>query len=621
MSCERCRERLGSLLEGQLDGPDRAAIEAHLAGCPACRACRAQLEQVDQLLALVPAEEPVPAELTAAILRSAASHPAGAPRLRPRTRRIRPLVWATAAGLLLTAALIVLLARRAPHHAPEEIPGPVPAPRTVSARLYLNGMVGHLVPEASYRIYGPSVGNLLHDLTLLGIEPALSLNNLRIGLDQPHQAATADETGRIRVDPPLGTGMHLVFVSRPGFVGAWGLIQPAEEPPDLEAVLFPAVSLEVSGSVLDRTTGRPIAGAILATPDGTGVAVTGPDGRYQARMEVFPDRTPHLYAFAARHAEAQEAVARDAIARGVFRWDARLEPARRHELALRLGDGAGGVVAGAEVLAWPDLEDSARPEIPPLRRRRPELGVTDETGRVVLHDLLPCRYRLEVYHPRYDLEGPRYVDPSAGAEVGLTGRLGGDARVVATIERPDGSPLAGARVVLSHTIVEEQRARPLRVRSGATDLEGKVVFQHLRAGTAVLQVVTPDGIGYHIGFTIAAGDAVVFTYPLPEASRQVSGELDPEVRGHYRMLRVQGALPRVTVGRWKSESHVLAVEVPVADDGSFRFPPLPWLARPELLGRLARDPGGPPVELSTRPDPVAAFGREAPASVRLAVGP
>jgi predicted anti-sigma-YlaC factor YlaD len=38
MDCDRCREAMSAALDGEADAAERAAVEAHLAGCPDCRA-------------------------------------------------------------------------------------------------------------------------------------------------------------------------------------------------------------------------------------------------------------------------------------------------------------------------------------------------------------------------------------------------------------------------------------------------------------------------------------------------------------------------------------------------------------------------------------------------------
>jgi len=261
-------------------------------------------------------------------------------------------------------------------------------------------------------------------------------------------------------------------------------------------------------------------------------------------------------------------------------------------------------------------------------RNREHLAAVKVVGDALVLDLMRFHDELipleAVQTPKEEKLSEKEVEmahqlKAAGEEVALTARTGGDARVVATVERADGSPLTGARVVLSHIDSERGKPRPVRVRSGATDLEGRVAFRDLRAGPAILQVITPEGCGYHLRFSIDEGDPVVFTYALPDPKHRISGEVSAEARGRYRMLRLEGELPRVVAGRRKSEGHVFAVETPVAEDGSFRFPPVPSLGKAEIGGRPARNPNADPVEVVTRPAPAEAVGRDAPAASSISV--
>jgi len=472
----------------------------------------------------------------------------------------------------------------------------------VSARLYVNRTVGRLLHGASYRIYAPRFGQLFLDLSLLGIRPAFSWNNLRLALDTPHQAVESDDTGRIRLDTPLGTGAHLVYVQKPGNLGAWALLDvtDVDRTPDTEAILYPSVSLEVSGRVVDAASNAPLGGALVATPDGTSVAVTDPDGRFRSRFELATGRTPRLYAFAPGHTEHRVVVPSDALKRGTFTPEFRLSGGERHDLRLRLVGPDGGPVEDVQVLARPDFE--GRPE-PPLLRRGPELGISDAEGRATLSELLDYRYRIEVHDPRFDVNGPHYVDPRGDEEVEIRLAPGGDARFHATITRPDGKPLAGAQVVFSRIRVEGGETRTTRILKSATDLEGNVAFTGLREGRAVLQIITPDGAGYYVTFNIDRGDVVTIEYRLPPNLHHLRGRVrarDQAART-YRMVRLQGRLPRVQAGRQKSEQHYFAVEAPVASDGTFTFPPVPRLMDPEILGRPAADPTAIPDILRSEP--------------------
>ena len=596
MNCASCRDRMGAFLEGTLPDPDHGRVRDHLESCGDCRVHVHQLREIDALLALVPAEEEVPAALTEKIL---ATCP-------PPLRRVRkPLLWATAAAVLITAALTWILTRPAPE-SPDKIVGP--EMRMVSARLHLNGMVGRILADATYHIYPPRVGTVFHDLTLLGIDPALTWNNVRIALDSPFEEATADAKGRIRLQRPLGTGTHLVFVQKPGHLGAWGLLEPtdARTVPDLEVVLYPARTLRIEGLVVDEGSGKPLAGALVATPDGTGTAVTGRDGRFSADFEVLPGRLPAIWVFAEGHAETGKRVDREAFQAGTCTLEVRLKAARRLNTRLCLTDPGGAPVEGALVLAYPDIEDGDgdRPRLPPLRRKRPEVGVTDDTGSLVLRQLLPCRYRLEVSHPRFSRAEPRYVPAGAAEAVPITVKPAGDARLHLTVTRPDGSPLTTARVVLARTRVKDNKAIPHRILQGVPDLRGNVLFRRLAAGRAVLQIHTPEGHGHYLSFPVDRGDRVPVLYTLPAPLHTLQGTLAPALRGKIRMIRLEGALPRTRAGRNRTTAHTFVVETPVLEDGTFTFPALPQLRQASLGGRLTLNPRIRPVELVSRP-PVA----------------
>jgi anti-sigma factor RsiW len=69
MNCSHCQSLLLDHLYGLLDGADAAALDAHLAACPACAEVRAETARVQGLFAraakaaraAAPFEPPVPA--------------------------------------------------------------------------------------------------------------------------------------------------------------------------------------------------------------------------------------------------------------------------------------------------------------------------------------------------------------------------------------------------------------------------------------------------------------------------------------------------------------------------------------------------------------------------------
>lgn len=113
MTAERCREwreSLGAHALGQLPAAERAALEAHLEGCPDCRAELESLEDVARLMPLAdperfdtaPAPPPMLGDRIAATI--AAEH-----RLATRRRRWRfGLAWSGAAAAMATAAVLAI---------------------------------------------------------------------------------------------------------------------------------------------------------------------------------------------------------------------------------------------------------------------------------------------------------------------------------------------------------------------------------------------------------------------------------------------------------------------------------------------------------------------------------
>lgn len=87
-----CRENLSAYYDGELPPQERAALEAHLAGCPECRAELAQLGAVSKMVK-THGLEPVPTALKEAVL--------GAPRPAPRPWLKPVLALSTAAAGVL----------------------------------------------------------------------------------------------------------------------------------------------------------------------------------------------------------------------------------------------------------------------------------------------------------------------------------------------------------------------------------------------------------------------------------------------------------------------------------------------------------------------------------------
>ncbi len=123
MTTERCREwrqSLGTHALGQLPEEERAALEAHLEGCPECRAELESLAGVARLLPLAdpehfgtaPAPPPALADKVAATIR--------AERRKARRRRLRlGLAFSGATAAVAAAALAIFVLPGGSSGAPE----------------------------------------------------------------------------------------------------------------------------------------------------------------------------------------------------------------------------------------------------------------------------------------------------------------------------------------------------------------------------------------------------------------------------------------------------------------------------------------------------------------------
>lgn len=119
MDCARVDGELVAFHLAALDGATRAAVEAHLTGCPRC---------VSSYLALKRAmdaseEAPAPSELTRSRIRKEAAYQLAAPAARSRRA-----TWAiaAAAAAAMIAAPVVYLAMRTPATATSTTTTPAP---------------------------------------------------------------------------------------------------------------------------------------------------------------------------------------------------------------------------------------------------------------------------------------------------------------------------------------------------------------------------------------------------------------------------------------------------------------------------------------------------------------
>jgi anti-sigma factor RsiW len=143
-ACEREREAIGALVDGELEGAERAAVEAHLAGCTGCRKELEELRRLAAAFASLPPVEPAPdfeARFWARIAREA-----GAPQgFAARLRRLFSPGGALALGAVAAAALLLFinLPRTPEPVAPaepaltqaESASAPTPAPADTDVRI------------------------------------------------------------------------------------------------------------------------------------------------------------------------------------------------------------------------------------------------------------------------------------------------------------------------------------------------------------------------------------------------------------------------------------------------------------------------------------------------------
>jgi hypothetical protein len=108
-TCRGWRENLGALLLDQLDDEERAATEAHLAGCAACRAELDILSPVARALPLADPEQLGPAPAPPRSLAKRVARGIAAEKRARRVRRFRLGGVAVAAAAAAAVAAVVLL--------------------------------------------------------------------------------------------------------------------------------------------------------------------------------------------------------------------------------------------------------------------------------------------------------------------------------------------------------------------------------------------------------------------------------------------------------------------------------------------------------------------------------
>lgn len=102
-ACEREREAIGALVDSQLGAAERAALEAHLAGCAGCRKALAELEGLATAFETLRPVEP-PADFEARFWARIAREKDAPQGLRVRLRR-----WLVPGGLALAGAVAALV--------------------------------------------------------------------------------------------------------------------------------------------------------------------------------------------------------------------------------------------------------------------------------------------------------------------------------------------------------------------------------------------------------------------------------------------------------------------------------------------------------------------------------
>lgn len=124
-ACEAYQEGLLALAEGELQGGDRARVEAHAGACPACRAELVAIRETLELARGIPVPEPperfweeFAAEVGRRVRQEAPARqaPAPAPSLWERLRDWLPLRPVPAMALAAAAVLVVALGLLSTRH-------------------------------------------------------------------------------------------------------------------------------------------------------------------------------------------------------------------------------------------------------------------------------------------------------------------------------------------------------------------------------------------------------------------------------------------------------------------------------------------------------------------------
>ncbi len=592
MNCERYRELLPAQHEGHLPTEDAEAFETHGGTCAECRDYSADYATFERLLHEIAADDVGEAPPALDEMLRAAGIPAQ--RKAVPSGRVVPL-WRRHFGWIAAAA-VALIAVAAWRLVPREA-----TVDRVEARLYANQTVGRLPPGATIQIFKAGTSKVFHDLGLLQMPGSRSLNNLALRERQLDRVVQTDGSGRIALPGGLAEP-RLVRIEKPGYLATWGVVEPLAGDPALtrDVALYPSRAIHVSGTLVDASSNEPIPNAWVATLDGTGTAKTDENGRYAGTFQFTARGTPRLRAQANGFDDVTVVVA-DGKER--FEWAAGLTPALRQTADVTVLDADGRPVAGAVAIAIPaPADDAQRNAIPPERRDRPEVAVSDENGRLGLVALYDCPYRLEFLHGRVGADGELFY-PHQAKTIRL--RPDGDSHVRVHTYRGD-KPVP-TRIVLAPRPKDGTRATGFL--EGSTDAGGLIRFASLDDGPGSLRIYSREGHQFAVEFLMTPASQIECEYEMPACSLPLDGTVTG-FSGADRLvtLRLEGTLAPIAIGAAQSTAHTLVTETPVEADGSFRFPALPTMQSVRLLGRQAADPHGPLVPLRATPSLDALLG-------------
>jgi len=110
MTHDEFRERIGALLDGELEAEEAAIVERHLAGCDSCRAARDEILSLSAALRDLP-RETMPSDLRADLMRRARD--AGGDR-RGASIFLQPWALASAASAALLVVVVAIAMRPGP---------------------------------------------------------------------------------------------------------------------------------------------------------------------------------------------------------------------------------------------------------------------------------------------------------------------------------------------------------------------------------------------------------------------------------------------------------------------------------------------------------------------------